>query len=224
MPTLFTHILPIAICLTGVYFAFRSEMLRDVVVKPGGDYRKVPFSFARTQLLWWSLIIISCFCVYYGVKGQLVDLSANYACLVLMGISLGTTTAAKIIDNTDISQNLERHQDTHPSKGMLIDILSDEKGISVHRFQAVAFNLIFGVMFITHFMAECEFLILNDLALSLMGISSTAYIGLKLNENTKAKDQSGPGEAADTPPALSDDDLRDIDESYYLATGKVEAS
>jgi hypothetical protein len=187
MPTLFTHILPIAICLSGVYFAFRSEMLRDVVVKPGGDYRKVPFSFARTQLLWWSLIIISCFCVYYGVKGQLVDLSANYACLVLMGISLGTTTAAKIIDNTDISQNLERHQDTHPSKGMLIDILSDEKGISVHRFQAVAFNLIFGVMFITHFMAECEFLILNDLALSLMGISSTAYIGLKPERKHKGK-------------------------------------
>lgn len=53
MPTLFTHILPITICLTGVYLAFRSEMLRDVVVKPGGDYRKVPFSFARTQLLWW---------------------------------------------------------------------------------------------------------------------------------------------------------------------------
>ena len=56
-----------------------------------------------------------------------------------MGISVGTTFAAGTIDN---NQNpITRHQN-EPSAGFFIDILSDENGISIHRFQNVVWTII----------------------------------------------------------------------------------
>ena len=216
--TLFVWVLPVAITLTGLYFAFRTEILRDAVTGPRTDFRMVPYSFARTQLLWWSVIIISCFCAYYGHNGLVFDLTnqGDHTYLYLLGISMGTTAAAKIIDNTDISQKVVRHQDANSSRGFLFDILSDDSGISVHRFQAVAFNTIFGLMFILHFLKKGTFLELGEFELGLMGISSAAYIGMKLNENASGKSPAGSSGAVD------EENLRDIDESYRIASGKIE--
>jgi hypothetical protein len=217
---LFTWVLPALVVLSGLYFAVRTPILRDADSKSRLDFTKVPYSFARTQLLWWSMIILSCFCAYYGQHGLIFDLVANddYTYLILMGISLGTTTAAKIIDNTDMAQHLTRHQDTNNSNSFLTDILSDENGVSVHRFQALAFNLIFGLMFVSHFLQKGLFLELGGFELSLMGISSAAYIGLKMNENTPGKPKPDPKDL----PAGHEDDLMDIDESYHTNSGVVE--
>lgn len=180
----FTYVLPIAIALTGLFLAFRTSMLRDVV-STKTESIKVPYSFSRVQLLWWSIIIIWCCCYHFGNSDSSFPPEA-YNILIVIGISLGTTTAAKIIDNVEIRNKQKRHQD-EGSQGFFYDILSDENGISVHRFQACAFNLIFGLKFLIGFLVKEEILSLGEIELGLMGISSTAYLGLKMNENTHGK-------------------------------------
>jgi len=181
--TLFTYVIPFVTVLLGIYLAFRTEILRDARVKQTDSFKKIPYSFARTQLLWWTLIILPCFCSYYGINEEIFQLN-DPSHLVLLGISLGTITGARIIDNTDVSNKAARHQDLNDTKGFFIDIISDENGISVHRFQALVFNFIFGVIFITEFVSTNEFMNFGKLELGLMGISSTAYLALKMNENT----------------------------------------
>jgi hypothetical protein len=182
----FIWISPAVIILMGLFFAVRTNILRDDV-RGVGNFDHIPYSLGRVQLFWWSLIVASCFSAHYGLNNGFPDFSGekDYSLLVLMGISLGTTAAAKVIDNNDMLRNVVRHQESDSSKGFLIDILSDENGISVHRFQAVVFNFIFGLMFISYFIQSGgAFLSLGELELSLMGISSAAYVGLKLNENS----------------------------------------
>jgi hypothetical protein len=175
---IFTYVIPISIILIGIFLSFKTAILNDTseILNP----KDKPYSFARAQLMWWSLIIISTFCSHYGLKG--IILNINQSSLILLGISLGTTVASKIIDNTDINNNNNRHQD-ELSKGFLIDILSDGNGISVHRFQALIFNVVFGIMFINEYFIKATFVEFGPTELTLMGISSAAYVGMKINEN-----------------------------------------
>lgn len=80
-----------------------------------------------------------------------------------------------------------RHQDVE-SEGFVRDILSDDHGVSVHRFQTVVFNLIFGVYFVTAFLRSgaTTFPVFSEIEWSLLGISSSAYLYLKSTENRAA--------------------------------------
>ena len=196
---IFSYILPMFIVFTGVYFSFKSEILKDQ-----SNNKVKPYSFARTQLMWWTLIIISCFTIFYGKTGIIYHMITST--LILLGISLGTTTAGRIIDNNEINNNILRHQNENHRKGFLNNILSDNNGISIHRFQAFAFNLIFGLMFLVEFVDTQTFIDFEEFELGLMGISSAAYVGLKLNENSVSNKKV----------FNSEDDLSDIDEAYSL--------
>jgi len=213
---IFGYVIPISIILAGIYLSFWTDILKDK-----SQRIKKHYSFSRTQLMWWTLVIVSSFCSFYGLNNRILDI--NVACLVLLGISLGTTTAGAIIDNTDINNNLTRHQDLPDNPNdkidFLTDILSDENGISVHRFQALVFNLIFGMIFITEFISNAKFIEFGKLELTLMGVSSAAYVGLKINENKNVPARS----INETENSLTyqlnntgEDDLMDIDENYTL--------
>jgi hypothetical protein len=113
--------------------------------------------------------------------------------LILLGISSGTTVAARVIDVGDSANpNTSRHQDTGKSQSFLLDLLSDENGVSIHRFQTVVFNITFGVWFLvevaTHLSdtgvsADKVMPDINTNNLILLGLSSATYAGLKISEN-----------------------------------------
>lgn len=176
METLFMYILPIGSILFGLYLSFKTDILKDT-----SNIAAKPYSFSRTQLMWWSLIIIASYSHYYGIKNEVVTLHSSL--LVILGISLGTSAIARVIDTTEISNNVNRHQDHNTGKNFLFNILSDKDGVSIHRFQALLFNVIFGIIFITHFLTNEKFYEFSELELALLGISSSGYIGLKINEN-----------------------------------------
>lgn len=142
------------------------------------------YSLAKTQLLWWTLIVVSCFVFSFAHTEQMVVL--NSSCLALLGISLGTTTAGKIIDNTEENNPkiVSRHQHTE-RQSFLTDLISDNNGISLHRFQALMFNLVFGFVFIVEFIAQGSQVLpqFDSTTLGLLGLSSGGYIALKVNEN-----------------------------------------
>ena len=171
----------------------RTNLLRPV------DER--PYSYSKTQLFWWTIIILSCFLTFYFYTGKL--LAFTQTVIILLGGGLAVAVFGKAIDNTQTKQNdggvPTRHQDTEGTQGFLPDILSDEGGISIHRFQSVIFNLVFGIAFLASFFKlatttkpQFPFIDFEMWQLTLLGVSSAAYLGFKSNENspgTKLKRQ-----------------------------------
>lgn len=156
------------------------------------DIRKRPFSYARVQLFWWTVIILSCYIWFYAAYNVLLPL--NSTVVILLGSGLAVFIFGKAIDNSQIEKNNKhvptRHQDINDSKGFLTDILSDDNGVSIHRMQAVAFNIIFGLGFIGYFFSSMAtkhlypFIEFEPWQFSLLGVSAIGYLGVKANENS----------------------------------------
>ncbi len=180
-----------------IRLAITTNIIRDIsVIKPP---EPKPYSFGRTQLLFWTLIILSCFIFNAIITGDLPKL--NSTDLMLLGISLGTTTSAAMIDTNDIKRDQgratgvvsanTRHQDRFPGKDFFTDILSDqEDNISIHRFQTLVFNIVIGVLYVSKFVGEHgkvlpDFTADSNYLLALLGISNTGYVALKAGENAK---------------------------------------
>jgi hypothetical protein len=189
----FLILLLFAIAITMI--AKRTGLLRDVISdiskfnenakeekikKP-----KAPYSLGRTQLTFWMIIIIGSYLYLYIKKGYVTP-ELYEVNVILLGISIGTTVVGKVIEETQ--SNAVRHQDS-PSQGFLTDILSDEKGLSIHRLQNVLWNLVVAVIYIRTVSISSslpDYSIISEQLLALMGISSGAYVGMKATENMKA--------------------------------------
>ena len=174
-----------------LYLDWKHNMLRDI-----STATRKPFSYARTQLAWWTVIILASFISVTASKGiPTVDPSM----LVLLGISAATTAAARIGDMSDTSQGLTRSQDQN-SEGFFIDILSDTNGVNIQRFQALAFNLTFGIWFIHQVLYFLPITgqpngiipVLDQSNLLLLGLSSTTYAVMKTTENKSSPTQTRP--------------------------------
>lgn len=167
-----------------------------------------PFSWSRVQLAWWTVIILSSFITIMLQTGHAPNLHTST--LILLGISVATTAVARIIDMADQENPLiYRHQDIKTTN-FFLDILSDQNGVSIQRFQTLIFNVVFGLWFISSVLgnlhdpnfcindflkgdpnlAQCllhstDFImpILSDNNLILLGLSSAAYAALKITEN-----------------------------------------
>jgi hypothetical protein len=71
-----------------------------------------------------------------------------------------------------------------PSEGFLHDVLSDSEGLNIHRFQAAIWTLVLGVIFLWTVYTTLAMPDFSATLLGLMGISSGAYLLLKIPEKT----------------------------------------
>ena len=161
-----------------------------------------PYSFARVQLWWWTLVILGAFLGVYAATGKCWDM--NSTCLTLLGISLTTTVSGRMIDTQQNNDStIVRSQDIHPSQGIVIDILSDENGLSMHRFQSLVFNVSYGLSFLVTVFSTLDggkFPVYDPMVLSLLGVSSGAYLAMKMNENkTNTNQVAVPSPTPQTP-------------------------
>jgi len=62
------------------------------------------------------------------------------------------------------------------------DIVSDSNGLSFHRFQAVLWTLILGIVFVTTVLTRMSMPEFETTLLTLMGISHVLYLGFKIPE------------------------------------------
>ena len=156
------------------------QLLQDDTVNP--DVKNKSFSLSRILLFFWTIIIVFSICYIGIIDDNIVKISSGV--LVLVGIVAGTSIAGRVIDTNQISDpNIKtRHQDGE-SQGWLIDILSDSNGISVSRFQIVVFNLIYGLVFVSLVISQHVFYNFPNETLTLLGISSGTYAGIKVPEN-----------------------------------------
>jgi hypothetical protein len=70
------------------------------------------------------------------------------------------------------------------SKGFLSDVLSDDQGISIYRFQLFAWTLVLGVIFCASVYNGLAMPQFSTTLLGLMGISSGTYLGFKVPEKS----------------------------------------
>lgn len=181
-----------------VIFDIKYAMLKDM-----SDAERKPHSFARVQLAWWSVIILASFIAIMAEKGIP---TLGTSTLILLGISAGTTAAARIIDLSDIANPKISMCQNENAQNFVLDILSDEKGVSIHRFQTVVFNLAFGVWFVVEVLRNlADKAVIADAVmpqitpnnLILLGLSAGTYAALKATENkpSEAHPESVPDEA-----------------------------
>ncbi len=156
------------------------------------------YSLSRTQLVWWSYIVLSTIVAIVIGSGKLPKLSEST--LVLLGIGALTTISSRLTDISDdkkaagngTTAQISRNDSTG---NFFLDILSDNEGVSIHRLQSVVFNLVFGIWFMYKVMIEIKGISpditgINHMIpnfdksnLIMMGISSGTYIALKTTEN-----------------------------------------
>ena len=144
-----------------------------------------PFSLTKVQFGIWTVIIASAYIYLSLCKGDLNLDSINKTALVLMGIFAGTAVASTMIDKNEISDSRPRLQNK-PSQGFFIDILSDDNGISLHRFQNFAWTIIAIIVYLyklSEAVSGSALPELSDTLLALTGISSATYLALKTKEN-----------------------------------------
>jgi hypothetical protein len=147
------------------------------------------------QLAWWSVLVLSSIITILLAKDwQIPDLSTST--LYLLGISGTTTATATLIDISDQNNSaLSTLSQNQQGENFFLDMLSDNNGVSVHRFQTVVFNLVFGIWFMRSFLiningaaTDVNTIIpsFTDNNLILLGVSSGLYAATKAMENKKS--------------------------------------
>lgn len=170
--------------------ASRTSLIRDggVTATPLPKFRKLlwgkrqastlpPFSLARSQMAFWFFMVIASFVFIWMTTG---GTSISSGVLVLIGISAGTALGASAIDSSKPDQPAQK------SNGFLNDILSEAKGISFHRFQIVVWTIVPGFVFCRSVVTSLTMMDFSTNLLTLMGISSGTYPGMKLPATTTA--------------------------------------
>jgi len=194
-----------------IYFIDRCNktgLIREPDKDKAGQYG--PYSLAQTQLAFWTVVISGGF-IYLTLLTGLAD-SLNNSCLILLGITGGTTGIAGFIDFTKkrqreaatVNQTAVIRPFVKPHVDFLTDITSDGVNISVQRTQTVLWNFILGFYFVWYVVSNKAMPVFSEALLLLAGVSSLMYLTSKGPENPQLP--TPPPETpnvAKTPPVLS---------------------
>lgn len=174
----------------------RSEMLRDsgIVlinrIPKSKDYWHQyahPLSMGRLQMSIWFFIIIASFVFLWCATGSIAGVSST--AFILMGISGGTTAVSCFISSKQ-EWDAKVRSAASPNRSRLanwvIDLLSDEHGPTIHRFQMLAWTLVLGVVFVHDVITDYAMPVFSNEVMGLMGISSGVYVGFKMKEGAPA--------------------------------------
>ena len=185
-------VLAILVLIFGIA-SINSNILRAGQALPG---ERPPVSLARTQMALWLFVIVTCFISIWIINDDFNTL--NSTVLVLLGISAGTYLSASLIDGTDHSSagSFIDATDVPLSVGIrkkekhwLLQLLSDNNGVTLHRFQILAWTLVMVVVFLSDVILNLQMPTFDSQVLGVMGISSGTYLGFKFPE-LKKQDQN----------------------------------
>lgn len=182
------------------------------VTAPNGNLLvlKRPYSLAQTQMAWWFALVVGAYIFLFLITGDINTLTSQ--ALTLMGIGAGTALGAAMVENTKTDPKQKEFQDTlaqikqletaNPqppelsaarakrdrlaqelaSKNFFIDTLTDVDGMSLHRFQLMAWTVIMGLIFCFEVYQNLALPEYSGTILALLGISGGTYLGFKVPE------------------------------------------
>jgi hypothetical protein len=137
-----------------------------------------PYSLGFVQMACWFYLVVAAHIYIWLITGGYNSLTPSV--LALIGISGGTALAAVFVDNEKVVP-----AEAPISKGFLNDILSDGRGVSIHRFQIAIWTVVFSIIFIRSVYLELAMPNFDASLLGLMGITSGTYLGFKFPESPK---------------------------------------
>ncbi|HXJ01030.1 MAG TPA: hypothetical protein VNH44_07390 [Micropepsaceae bacterium] len=178
----------------------------------GGVYRRPYSLAQTQMTWWFCIVLASfiyivCATATHTIIGVLVTQA-----LILMGIGTGTALGAAMIEQTkddkpgtlkdfkDALKNIQAAQAAGvapapadiatrarlapklASENVIKDILTDADGISLHRFQSVAWTLVLGILFLAESIAYTKMPEFDANVLAVLGISAGTYLGFKIPE------------------------------------------
>ena len=149
---------------------------------------EIPYSLARCQFLIWLVVVFFAILHIWVITDVMT--SPVGSTLILLGISSGTYYIGKIIDKqqtatevrTAVDQIKKFQTDNQLAQGLMHDILSDGNNISLHRLQLVIFTAFLSLYFLSEVIGCLIMPQFDATMLTLMGISSTMYAGVKTTE------------------------------------------
>ncbi|MEO8446402.1 MAG: hypothetical protein ABI528_02845 [bacterium] len=130
-------------------------------------------SLGKFFALMWTGVIASIYLFFYILASQIPEILGST--LVLLGITLGTS----VVGSTQKPKKEPLNKLNEEGRGFVYQILNGEDGPSINRFQALVFNIIFLVIFISYAAALWEFYQFNEYQLGLLGIANGAFLGFK---------------------------------------------
>ncbi|RYZ84754.1 MAG: hypothetical protein EOP04_17405 [Proteobacteria bacterium] len=188
-------------------------MLRDLT-QPSPH----PYSWSRVQLGWWTVIILSSFIAIiwdgYVPAGSTVRVyeapTLNGAAVILLGISALTTVTARTLDASN-GPVINVAGARGSGENFFLDILSDNVGVSISRFQTVVFNFVFGIWYIREVLTHLgDFtnpsLVMPDISqnnLILLGMSSATYAVMKVTEHKEKQNKADAQNATTAPDSVA---------------------
>lgn len=214
MPYQLQFWIPFLVLGSAVVFCDRRWcMLRDLT-----QPHPQPYSWSRVQLAWWTVIILSSFIAIiwegYVPAGSTVRIfhapTLNSAAVVLLGISALTTVTARTLDaNSPAAAQPHAPNACGNGENFFLDILSDDAGVSISRFQTVVFNFVFGIWYVREVLVNLPNYSNPDLVmpnisqnnLVLLGMSSATYAVMKVTENKEKQNRQDAAAAAGASPA-----------------------
>lgn len=188
-------VLILVLVVLSFYVVLKTGMLRDSGTDEQGNdlpVQQEPYSYSRAQLYWWTMIILICFILFFLKTWYLLPF--NITCVTLLGLGALVHIGGRMIDQKDLNDEevelgTRKQDDRAPKRSFFKDLLTDGSGVSVHRFQSLVFNIVFGIGFVSFFamnfaMHKYPFIDFSEWQLALLGISSATYLGVKATENS----------------------------------------
>lgn len=168
----------LGILAIGIALLVRLVRKTSLLREPGSTLEGQPasFSLSRFQFAFWSILVIAAYVFIWMLTEELDTITGSV--LVLLSIGAGTALGSTLIDSGKEAVPAT----APPSKGFLNDLLSDDQGISLHRFQLFAWTLVLGVIFCTSVYDGLQMPQFSTTLLGLMGLSSGTYLGFKVPE------------------------------------------
>lgn len=184
----------VALALAGLFrLGRRTTLLRSS--SPGTALgMQAPYSLARFQLAFWSFLVIAAYVFIWMITEELDTITGSV--LVLLGIGSATALGAAMIDQgtpaapgtAESAPATDAASAPRPltvSRGFLNDVLSDDQGISLHRFQLFIWTLVLGIIFCASVYNGLAMPQFSSTLLGLMGLSSGTYLGFKVPEQSR---------------------------------------
>ncbi|HEX7286993.1 MAG TPA: hypothetical protein VF532_12475 [Candidatus Angelobacter sp.] len=201
----------VALVILFVFFfvAKKTGALRDKEPAPAGfPPQDRAYSLSRCQMAGWTVLAVLAYLFVWLLTGQ-YNATVPASVVTLMGISLSTYGLASAVDISKSKTNAAKAQalsaeaavggagapnpahvaaaaqraQVAPTENLVADLATSSEGASLHRLQMIIWTLALMVVFVVTVWKTLGMPDFDSTLLALMGISSGAYVGLKVPEN-----------------------------------------
>ncbi len=163
-------------------FAHCTSVLRDAPSAALALGQAAPWSLSRVTLAWWLMLCTASYLYVWAMTDNVNNLSGSAAILLgINGATLLFATARQSSPSVSATPGTPPPPASPPlaSRGFLLDLISEGGEPEASRMQMLVWNGVLGLVFAWQTVATWTMPTFDATLMTLLGISSTAYVGFK---------------------------------------------